>query len=743
MLSRCSLKELTGCKSITRRLRFVLMFKLFGRFRWVYCQLEVLRYCLPPSVRHTLDELPETLDETYERVLKEIKKPNRVHAIRLLQCLVVAIRPLRVEELAEVLAVDFGDEERMPKLNPNWRWGDEEQALLSSCSSLIAIVESDEYRVVQFSHFSVKEYLTSARLATSSGDISRYHIDPVPAHTILTQACMAVLLRSDDRVEESGGGNISPLTGYAAKHWVVHAHDQKVSSCLRKAMEYLFDVDKPYFAAWLKLYDIDTRASEGSTFYWFALGWKSGATPLYYAARFGFQDLVEHLVACDPKQVNATGGYYVTPLVAALATGHFQTAEFLYQNGAHPNIRGLNEATALHSAAYYGDFEMVQILLKYKADVQARNAKGRTPLDFISESPYLGGPNRTLSFSNVTRLLLEHGADRAQERDHSTPLHFLAGAARFENVATIRMMLEHGVDVNARNNNDSTPLHEAARNGKVDAMRVLLDHGADVNARENDDIIPLHEAARNGMVGAIRLLLDHGADVNARKNNDSTPLHEAARNGKVNAIRVLLDHGADVNARTIYDTTPLFEAVEIKNVDAVRVLLEHGADVNTSWNKGTTPLHEAVQTGNVDVMGVLMEHGADLNARKNDDTTPLHVAAQYGPHFALSELLCHDVDVNARKNDGSTPLHEAVRSMMNYGVRELLEHGADVHARMDDDTTPLHVAAQKGTLDSIRVLLEHGANVGAEDGNGRNASQVASESANYNIMTLLSEYGAK
>ena len=81
--------------------------------------MQVLRYCLPRSIRPTLDKLPSTLDETYERVLKEIKEPNQVHAIRLLQCLVVAIRPLRVEELAEVLAVDFGDEEGMPKLNPN------------------------------------------------------------------------------------------------------------------------------------------------------------------------------------------------------------------------------------------------------------------------------------------------------------------------------------------------------------------------------------------------------------------------------------------------------------------------------------------------------------------------------------------------------------------------------------------------------------------------------------------------
>ena len=76
-------------------------------------------------MRRTLDELPESLDETYERVLKEIKKPNREHALRLLQCLVAAIRPLRVEELAGVLAVDFDNTDGMPKLNPKWRWEDE------------------------------------------------------------------------------------------------------------------------------------------------------------------------------------------------------------------------------------------------------------------------------------------------------------------------------------------------------------------------------------------------------------------------------------------------------------------------------------------------------------------------------------------------------------------------------------------------------------------------------------------
>ncbi|KAH9964749.1 hypothetical protein BJV74DRAFT_302368 [Russula compacta] len=138
-----------------------------GMFRWVFCQLEVLRQCLPPSVRHILAELPDTLDGTYERILSEIPKSNRVHAHRLLQCITVAVRPLEVKELAEVLAVDFGKAGGIPELKEDLRWEDQEQAVLSACSSLIAVVGDEDFRVVQFSHFSVKEYLTSDRLATS------------------------------------------------------------------------------------------------------------------------------------------------------------------------------------------------------------------------------------------------------------------------------------------------------------------------------------------------------------------------------------------------------------------------------------------------------------------------------------------------------------------------------------------------------------------------------------------------
>jgi hypothetical protein len=292
----------------------------------VFCQLETLRHCLPPSVRRTLDELPESLDETYERVLKEIKKPNRDHARRLLQCLVVAVRPLRVEELAEVLAVDFEDAEGIPKLTPDWRWEDEEQALLTSCSSLIAIVETDDSRVVQFSHFSVKEYLTSTRLADSRKDVSRYHIDLEPAHTVLAQACMGVLLHPDDRFEDNSIWRSFSLAGYGAQYWVTHARFKSVSSSLQKAMKFLFDLDKPHFATWLELPTIDIGSNQSmglSSLSSLAASSLPNGSPLYHAALCGFQDLVEHLVIKHPQHVKTNGGWYGTPLVAALAGRHF------------------------------------------------------------------------------------------------------------------------------------------------------------------------------------------------------------------------------------------------------------------------------------------------------------------------------------------------------------------------------------------------------------------------------------
>ena len=101
-----------------------------------------MRSCYPQALRRALDKLPETLDATYERTLLGIEKTKRAYAHRLFQCLVVSIRPLRVEELAEVLAVLLDTEENS-EYHVDWRPEDARQSVLSTCSSLITVTNVD------------------------------------------------------------------------------------------------------------------------------------------------------------------------------------------------------------------------------------------------------------------------------------------------------------------------------------------------------------------------------------------------------------------------------------------------------------------------------------------------------------------------------------------------------------------------------------------------------------------------
>ena len=465
-----------------------------NRFRWVFCQLEMLQNCLPQNVQHVLRELPESLDETYKRVLEGIGKANRHQAHRLLQCLTVATRPLRIEELAEVLALDFdGAKEGIPALNKDWRWDDQQQGVLSTCSSLIVIVDDRIFhtRVVQFAHFSVKEFLTSDRLADLKADISHFHISLEPAHTIMAQACLGILLQSDNNsVDNDEVKSSPPLARYAAQDWVVHAQFEKVSLRVEDGMRHLFDPAKPYFAAWLKSYNIDRecwsflKGDDDDDDLYHTLSFRAPhslsedyASCLYYASFCGFRNLTKHLIAKDPQHVNARVGLNKSPLVAALRNRHIQVAELLHQHGAVLDIIGYQGRTLLHAASMDGLTDVAQWLLKIGADANA------------------------------------------QRDDHTTPLHLAAAKGHLE---LVRTLLGHSVDANAADRANRTPLHEASAGGHVDIVRLLIQHGADAN-RDLQRLLFL--ASSSISAETVQLFIRLGADVNAQYGSHSTPLH--------------------------------------------------------------------------------------------------------------------------------------------------------------------------------------------------------------------------
>jgi ankyrin repeat protein len=399
----------------------------YCRFRRVFYQLETLRQCFPTSLRRILRELPKSLDETYERVLKNINTTTRAHAHRLFQCLAVAIRPLRLEELAEVLAFDFDEaSEGVPKLNADGRREDQEQAVLSICSSLITVVHDGDERVVQFSHFSVKEFLTLDRLAAAIGDISFHHILLEPGHTILAQACLGVLLRLDDNSAQH-----SSLEQYAAQYWVDHALFEDVSSRVKEGMENLFDSDKRHFSQWIRIYNMD---DDRELIFDETCPERLEVTPVYYAALCGFRDVVKKLVRGHPEHVSWRGGACGTALHAAARGNHVKVGRSLLEHGAQVNALGQWERTPLHIASREGHLE-------------------------------------------IGRWLLEQGADvNAKQDDHWTPLHLAAANGYIE---LVRLLLSHNVDVGAQTDIGHTPLHRTSENGHVDIARLLSDHDAD------------------------------------------------------------------------------------------------------------------------------------------------------------------------------------------------------------------------------------------------------------------------
>ena len=411
----------------------------------------------------------------------------------------MAARPLRLDELAEVLAFDFDDAPGgIPTLNADWRREDQERAVLSTCSSLITIVDDGVSRVVQFSHFSVKEFLTSDRLAVAAEDISFYHIAPAPAHTILTQACLGVLLSLDDTTREASMQQF-PLAEYALQHGVDHALFENVSLRVQDGIENLFDVEKPHFSRWIWI-----RGDMDENYPWLddeTDPEQLEAAPMYYAAFCGFTHVIEKLIREHPEHLSARGG----PI-----------------------------GTALHAASRMNHLKIVQSLLRHGANVNAPGRWGRTPLLFATVKGHL----------EVVRWLLEHGAEvNAEDKlDNWTSLHLAAFYGHFEISQTL---LKHSADTTARSDDGRTSLHMASSNGHVEIVRFLLSYGADPNARDPALQTSLHMVSFTGNLDIARLLLEHGAEVEAEDNGGRTSYQIASDGGHEEVAQLLLAHGAE------------------------------------------------------------------------------------------------------------------------------------------------------------------------------------------------------
>ena len=231
-----------------------------------------------------------------------------------------------------------------------------------------------------------------------------------------------------------------------------------------------------------------------------------------------------------------------------------------------------------------GDCQRVNDCISKGADVNIKDRDGRTPL-------YEACSGKS---KEIVELLISKGADVNAEvcydadvpdsvkgkanvpkrRSIETPL---IAAIRWSTDDIARLLILHGADVKAKDEEGWTCMHWAAdRNNKV-ISELLISKGADVNARNNTGETPLHLASYDGINGVPALLIASGAHVNEKDNAGRTPLYTAADNGRVEVVRVLISSGAHVNEKDKDGRTPLYAARQNESSDIVKFLKSHGA----------------------------------------------------------------------------------------------------------------------------------------------------------------------
>lgn len=360
-----------------------------------------MRACNKVSqVETSLDQLPVTLDETYERILRAIGPADTVEAYHILQWLAFAERPLTLEEIAEAAVTN---EDGGP-IDPEERLFDPYD-VLRICKSMISLTEDTllicgnwaSCKVVRFAHFSVKEYLLSSRVLESKAKM--YHLGARISQRQIGKSCLSVLLQNDKIIKNQH----SPLVRYAAQYWFQHL--RKFQACandvssFKDLVERLFTGSPTVFRNWLLVYDVNVpRALISSSMGWSLSNFPS---PLYYASFLGLEDAVR-LLLDSGVDINAHGGLYGTALIAAASQGHLAIVKILLNHNAHVDAEGgWTFFTALQAASYFGYNMIAELLLDNGAQADRRREDDDTAIALACEAGH----------GSIVELLISRGSD--------------------------------------------------------------------------------------------------------------------------------------------------------------------------------------------------------------------------------------------------------------------------------------------------------------------------------------------
>lgn len=334
--------------------------------------------------------------------------------------------------------------------------------------------------------------------------------------------------------------------------------------------------------------------------------------------------------------VNLKGPTHDTPMNAAVGSGSLEMVQLLYENGAY--INPLDPSSSLlHQAAYVGSERILRFLLQNGADASARDSRSCSALHLLYNT--FSGSSYRLTFDVATvQILLDAGVDLdATDENGDTPL---MTASSHWNYSYVRFLLERNASVHVKNNSLETAVHMAVGRYRlsrstdeqvdraISTLQQLLDSGADVDARDGDSITPLISASDALRHESVKTLLNHGANVHARDKYFRTAVHMIAESD------VRLFEGDD-------------DRDDQQTISTLEQLLDAGADINAAGGEYGTALIAASAIGKHKLVKALLDHGASSEYRSAKFGNALEAARARG-HDAVVELLLNGTPHVAR-----------------------------------------------------------------------------------------------
>ncbi|TAQ87668.1 hypothetical protein B7494_g4027 [Chlorociboria aeruginascens] len=702
------------------------------------------------TVRKSLKNLPEKLDDIYNEAMKRIKSQNKEKtrlALNLLSWISYTTRPLRIREVRHALAImELEDDEDGREIEAEDLHSVD--LLITICAGIVTI--DNDSHIIRLVHKTTQEYFTRKGEEIFPG--ARYSIATSCLNYLSLDSFQKGCCKSDDEMEKRLGRY--PLLHYAAVNWPHHMEGEIEEKLLQDIVDYLSNDNLRHClnqAIYLPDFTYGNWSQE----------FPHGTSNLVVASRVGLAKVVDALIQAG-ADVNCNPEDGETPLIAAAFNGHEVIVKTLLEHGADPNTKlenissvlwGISRGdTALHVTARKGDEKILQLLLKNGADSKARRKGGRPPAAAAAEGGHWGcmmtclqhaygtysatldanydedlglclGEAARLGHEHIVKQILDLEPEfKRQIADSSWGHKALLSAAENGHDIIVEDLLRDraGKDHDREKEHVSSSVLRAAASDRT-LMNIILEK------KSTFFVSPLQGAAHHGNKKVVELLLESGVDVNIQGGEYGNALQAAVVRDYDEIALMLIDKDADVNAKGGFYGSALQAAAWRGNKTIVNLLLDHGADINLQHEKFGDALQVAAYRGKEGIIDLLLKRGAYIKSRGYRFGSPVQAAVVGQRDFDL-----------ARQILGG----EADDEVLNC-IELLLEYGAEIDVTGGEFGSALGAAAAIGALDVLEYLVQVGANIDVKcDVKGTPLQQAIAERQAIAAMALI-EKGAE